>query len=82
MWNVYRYPNFKESNLAKTGSKRARGVIPGLGTRGFSLVELAVVLILGGVTLGMGIGGLSTYRQKIAAHHAAELFVLNRRMIQ
>ena len=77
MWNVYRYPNFKESNLAKTGSKRARGVIPGLGTRGFSLVELAVVLILGGVTLGMGIGGLSTYRQKIAAHHAAELFVLD-----
>ena len=72
----YRHPNLKESNLP-TGFKRAAGVIPSRGARGFSLVELTVVLILAGVTLGMGIGGLSGYRQRIAAHHAAELFVLD-----
>ncbi len=65
----------KESNVAKTRSKRATGVIPGQGTKGFSLVELAVVLVLAGVTLGMTIGGLSGYRHSVAAHHAAQLFV-------
>ena len=74
VWNVYRYPNLKESNLA-TGSKRATGVIPGRGKKGFSLIELAVVLILAGVTLGMAAGGLGGYRHRIAAHHAAQLFV-------
>ena len=48
---------------------------PGRGTRGFSLIELAVVLVLAGVTLGMTSGGLSRYNQKIAAQRAAQLFV-------
>ena len=68
--------NLKESNLP-TGFKRDAGMIPGRGARGFSLIELTVVLILASVTLGMGIGGLSGYRQRVAAHHAAQLFVLD-----
>ena len=58
-----------------TGSKRATSVIPGRGKRGFSLVELAVVLLMAGLTLAVGIGGLSEYSRRIAAHHAAQLFV-------
>ena len=50
-------------------------MIPGRDTRGYTLVELVVVLILAGVTLGMTLGGLSGYAQRIAAHHAAQLFV-------
>ncbi len=58
-----------------TGFKRDAGLIPGRGARGFSLIELTVVLILASVTLGMGISGMSEYRQRVAAHHAAQLFV-------
>ena len=58
-----------------TGSNRATGVIPGRGARGFTLVEIAVVLILAGVSLGMANTALSQYSKRIAAHHAAQLFV-------
>ena len=58
-----------------TESQRATGVSPARGEGGFTLVELSVVLILAGVTLGMTLGGLSGYRQRVAAHHAAQLFV-------
>ena len=75
MWNVYRYPNLKESNVAKTGYKRATGVIPGRGASGFTLIELVVVLILAGATVAVANGGLTGYTQRIAAHHAAQLFV-------
>ena len=68
------YPNLEESNLA-TGSKQATGVMPGHRARGFSLVELAVVLLMAGLTLGVGIGVLSEYGRRVAAHHAAQLFV-------
>ena len=61
--------------MAKTGSKRATGVIPGREARGFTLIELVVVLILAGVTLAVANGGLTGYTQRIAAHHAAQLFV-------
>ena len=61
--------------MAKTGSKRATGVIPGRAESGFSLIELVVVLILAGVSLAIAVGGSSGFNQKIAAHHAAQLFV-------
>ena len=61
--------------MAKTGSRRATGVMPGHEAKGFSLIELTVVLILAGVTLGMTVGGLSSYSQRVAARHAAQLFV-------
>ena len=66
--------NFKELDVTKTGCERATGVSHGPGTRGFSLVELTVVLILAGVAIGMAGGGLSGYSRKIAAHRAAQLF--------
>ncbi len=55
--------------------KRATGAIPCRAVRGFTLIELTVVLVLAGVMLGMTTGGLSRYNQKVAAHHAAQLFV-------
>ncbi len=70
-----RYPNLKESNVADTGSQRATGVIPGRRAGGFSLVELTVVLVLAGISIGMAGGALSGFRQKTAARHAAQLFV-------
>ncbi len=73
MWNLYRYPNLKESDVAFR-SKRATGVIL-RGARGFTLIELAVVLVLASITIGMTSGGLIRYNRKIAAHHAAQLFV-------
>ncbi len=73
MWNLYRYPNLKESDVAFR-SKRATGVIL-RGARGFTLIELAVVLVLASITIGMTSGGLIRYNKKIAAHHAAQLFV-------
>ena len=73
VWNLCIYPNLKESDVA-TRFKRAAGVISG-GVRGFTLIELTVVLVLAGVMLGMTSGGLSRYSQKVAAHHAAQLFV-------
>ncbi len=61
--------------MAKAGSKGATGVIPGRGARGFTLIELVVVLVLAGVTIAVANGGLTGYTQRIAAHHAAQLFV-------
>ena len=61
--------------MAKAGSKGATGVIPGRGARGFTLIELVVVLVLVGVTIAVANGGLTGYTQRIAAHHAAQLFV-------
>ena len=58
-----------------TRFKRVTGVFPCPGARGFTLVELAVVLILAGVTLALATGGLVGYNDRIAAHHAAQLFV-------
>ncbi len=58
-----------------TRFKRVTGVFPRLGARGFTLVELAVVLVLAGVTLGLATGALSEYNRRVAAHHAAQLFV-------
>ena len=55
-------------------SKRARGVIPGRGARGFSLLELTVVLVIGGVMMAIGSAALSGYSQRTAAHRAAQLF--------
>ncbi len=43
--------------------------------RGFSLVELTVVLVLAGISIGMAGGAVSGFRQKTAARHAAQLFV-------
>ena len=50
-------------------------MIPCRGPRGYSLVELVVVLVLVGVTLGLSSGGLSEYRQRIGAQRAAQMFV-------
>ncbi len=58
-----------------TRFKRVTGVFPCPGARGFTLVELAVVLVLAGVTLALATGGLVGYNNRIAAHHAAQLFV-------
>ena len=60
--------------MAKTGYKQATGVIPGRRVRGFTLIELTVVLILIGVTLGMSLGRLSGYRERVTAQNAAQLF--------
>ena len=57
-----------------TESNRAARAIHGRGVAGFTLVEIATVLALAGLMLSMTIGGLSGYRHKIAAHHAAQLF--------
>ena len=58
-----------------TGSKRVTGLIPGREARGFSLIELTVILLLAGVALGLGTGTLSKYKQRVAAQRAAQLFV-------
>jgi prepilin-type N-terminal cleavage/methylation domain-containing protein len=73
VWNLCRYPNLKDSDVA-IRSKRATGVIL-RGAGGFTLIELAIVLVLVGVTIGITSAGLNTYNQRVAAQHAAQLFV-------
>ena len=58
-----------------TGSKRVTGVIPGRGARGFSLLELTVVLMLTSATIAIATSAVSSYNHRIAARHAAQLFV-------
>lgn len=50
-------------------------MIPCRETRGFSLIELTVVLVLAGVTVGLASNLLGGYEQRVAAQHAAQLFV-------
>ena len=73
-WNVCKVPEISEDSNLATGSKRATCVSPLRGEKGFTLIELTVVLILAGVTVGLSIGGLSEYSQRIGAHSAAQLF--------
>ena len=50
-------------------------MIPRRGATGFSLIELTVVLVLTGVTVGMASAALSGVGRNTAARHAAQLFV-------
>lgn len=72
LWSRPRSPRYIEDMIV------AQGGSPRRATRnGFSLLELVVVLVIVGVTMGVGITGYRTYQQNTAARRAAEVFVMD-----
>jgi Tfp pilus assembly protein FimT len=60
-----------------TGSLRKAKTVSSRNAGGFSLLELTIVLVLAGLTLGFAALSFSDYTQRSAARRAAQVFALD-----